>query len=170
MEIALGILVLLCAGLGVVGAIIPMLPGVALSVVALLLSLCSSTPPVSGGEMAIYIALCVAAFVSDYLLPIWMTKRFGGSKSGMWGATIGMLVGFVAFPPFGVIIGPLFGAAMGELINDKENPTRAFKVAIGSFLSFIVSTGIKFIVSLWIFWVLFVEYFAMVKEAVMAMF
>ena len=50
---------------------------------------------------------------------------------------------FFFFPPVGIILGPFFGAVLGELLNDRRDAGKAFLVGIGSFLSFVVGTGIK---------------------------
>ena len=55
----------------------------------------------------------------------------------------GVFAGFFFFPPVGIILGPFFGAVLGELLNDRRDAGKAFLVGIGSFLSFVVGTGIK---------------------------
>ena len=72
-----------------------------------------------------------------------MTRRFGGSRSGAIGATVGVFAGFFLFPPFGIVLGPFFGAVIGELLHDKSDPAKALLIGLGSFLSFIVGTGLK---------------------------
>ena len=71
-----------------------------------------------------------------------MTKIFGGSRPATIGATIGAIAGFL-FGPIGIIVGPFAGAVIGELMNNRNDLNRAIKVGLGSFLSFIVGTGIK---------------------------
>ncbi len=82
----------------------------------------------------------------DYFVPIWGTKKLGGSKSGMWGATFGLIIGIFFFPPFGLIIGPFIGAFVGELIIGKDRQT-AFRSGLGSFLGFVAGTMMKLVVS-----------------------
>lgn len=154
MDIVLCIVALLLAVLGMVGAILPMIPGPALSFVALLVNYFSPNPAIDTKWLFIWLVICVVVSVIDYFLPIYIIKRLGGSKSGLWGATIGMVVGFIAFPPLGIILCPLLGAVMGELMNDKSDTSRALKVGAGSFLAFLLGTGIKFIASLFIVGVL----------------
>ena len=81
----------------------------------------------------------------DYLIPIWGTKAFGGSKAGAIGATVGLVVGLF-FPPFGIIFGPFIGALAGEL-SKNTNHQLALKAAFGSFLGFLSGVLLKFIVS-----------------------
>lgn len=151
MDVVLCIISLLVALVGLMGAIVPIIPGPALSFVAILINYFSPNPAIDTKWLFIWLVICAAVSLVDYLLPIYIIKRLGGSKSGLWGATIGMLVGFVAFPPFGIVLCPLLGAVMGELMNDKSDTSRALKVGAGSFLAFAFGTGLKFVTSLIIF-------------------
>jgi uncharacterized protein YqgC (DUF456 family) len=83
----------------------------------------------------------------DYFLPSLMAKRFGGSRAAAMGSFLGLLAGIFLFPPWGMIIGPFFGAFAGELIHNRTNGGKALKVAFGAFLAFIVGTGAKLIAS-----------------------
>ena len=93
------------------------------------------------------LVIAVVVYILDYIIPVLGTKKFGGSKYGIIGTTVGLVVGLIFLGPFGIIIGPFVGAFIGELIYDNENSNRAFKAAIGSFIGFLFSTGLKFIVS-----------------------
>ena len=95
------------------------------------------------------ITLVIAIFIwfLDYIIPAMGTKKFGGSRAGMIGTSVGLIVGLIAPIPFGIIIGPFIGALIGELINKSEFD-KAVKAAFGSFLGFIASTFIKFIVTI----------------------
>ena len=63
--------------------------------------------------------------------------------AGGIGATVGVFAGFFIFPPIGIILGPFVGAVAGELLNDRGDFPKAILVGFGSFLSFIVGTGLK---------------------------
>ena len=86
-------------------------------------------------------------YVLDYIIPAIGTKRFGGSRSGMIGTTIGLIIGILSPIPFGIIIGPFVGALVGEMIH-RNDMKKALKAAFGSFLGFIASTFLKFIVAI----------------------
>jgi uncharacterized protein len=88
----------------------------------------------------------VLVTVLDYVIPIYGTRKFGGTRYGIWGCTIGLFVG-VFVPPWGLILGPFIGAFVGELIanNNTEN---AWNAALGSFIGFLFGTLLKFIACL----------------------
>lgn len=90
------------------------------------------------------VSIIVAVF--DYLVPIWGTKKFGGSKYGIRGATIGLIVGLFFGPP-GIIIGPFIGAVLGEL-SYKNNFNYAIRAGLGSLIGFMAGIGLKLAVSL----------------------
>jgi uncharacterized protein YqgC (DUF456 family) len=90
------------------------------------------------------IALCI--WFLDYIIPAMGTKRFGGTRYGMIGTTIGLIIGLIAPIPGGIIIGPFVGALVGELINKSDSKT-ATRAAFGSFIGFLTSTFIKFVVA-----------------------
>ena len=79
-------------------------------------------------------------------------KRFGGSKQATTGSTVGLIVGMIFFPPFGLILGAFAGALIGELMHDKENLAKAFRVALSSFVAFVFGTGLKLAASLIMSW------------------
>jgi uncharacterized protein YqgC (DUF456 family) len=83
----------------------------------------------------------------DYIIPAIGTKKFGGSKSGILGTSIGLVFGILAPIPGGIILGPFLGAFIGEMIH-KNDSKIAIKAAFGSFIGFIASTFIKFIVAI----------------------
>jgi len=74
-----------------------------------------------------------------------MAKLFGGTRAGMVGATVGMIAGLFVGGLIGIVVGPFVGAVAGELLNDRERIGQALVVGVGSFLSFLVGTGIKLV-------------------------
>ncbi|WP_340200583.1 DUF456 domain-containing protein [Ascidiimonas sp. W6] len=132
--------------LGLLGSFLPALPGPPLSWVGLLMIHLTSIIPINWWFLGITFIIALIIFVLDYIIPAMGTKRFGGSKAGMIGTSIGLIVGFFTPIPFGILIGAFLGAFIGELIN-KADTGVAIKAAFGSFLGFMTSTFIKFIVS-----------------------
>ena len=126
---------------GIAGSILPILPGPPLSLVGLLLLQLQEEPPFTTNFLLVWTGITIGVVLIDYFIPAYGTKRFGGSKWGVWGTVIGLVVG-IFFSPFGIIIGPLLGALIGELIAGK-NSSQAFKAAIGSFIGFVLGTVLK---------------------------
>ena len=91
-------------------------------------------------------AVALIVTVIDYVVPIWGTRRFGGSKYGMRGATVGLIIGLFLGPP-GIIAGPFIGAVVGELIF-KDDFKYAIKAGFGSLLGFLTGVGLKLAASL----------------------
>ncbi len=151
--IALGILFIIS---GIFGGILPVLPGPPLSYVGLILLHLTERYQFSTNFLIVWGMITVVVYVLDYLIPIWGTKRFGGSKRGVWGSIIGLLVGMFLFPPFGIIVGPFLGAVLGELSSGKQS-REAFRSGLGSFLGFLVGTLLKLIVSGMMAWYFIAE-------------
>lgn len=90
-------------------------------------------------------ALCFVITILDFYLPAAFARGFGGTKAGQTGAVLGMILGMLFFAWIGIILGPPIGAYFGEIMaqGEKKDKRVAFRSAIGSFLAFIVGTGIK---------------------------
>lgn len=128
---------------GLAGSVLPALPGPPLSLIGLLCMHFTSQEEYSWWFIAIWVIIVVVVGVLDYVIPAWGTKKFGGTKWGMWGATAGLIIGGFIIPPIGLILGTLGGAFVGELMNDSSDTKKAMKAALGSLAGFIVGTGIK---------------------------
>ena len=133
--------------LGILGSFLPVLPGPLTSWVGLLIFHLIDVVPINWTFLTITFIIAFGIWILDYIIPAMGTKRFGGSKAGMIGTSVGLIVGLFAPIPGGIIIGPFVGALIGELINKSEFD-KAVKAAFGSFLGFIASTFIKFVVAI----------------------
>ncbi len=143
MDIFLIIVGAICLIVGIVGCIVPALPGVPLSYVGLLCLQLTDRVQFTWQFMLIWLAVTIAVQLLDTFIPIWGTKRMGGSKAGTWGATIGLVVGlFLGI--WGVILGPFVGAVIAELIAGKKTGT-ALKAGLGSFVGILTGTVLKLI-------------------------
>lgn len=131
---------------GVLGSFLPVLPGPPISWAGLLLLYLTKAVPDEYWVLGITLVIAVVVAILDYTIPAKGTKRFGGSSYGIWGTNIGLVVGLIAPIPLGVIIGPFVGALIGELIYDSQDHKRAVKAATGSFVGFLASTFMKFMV------------------------
>lgn len=145
MEALLITFAVIMALVGVLGAVVPMLPGPPLSFVGLLLMWFCEGSGVSPTMLWVSGILMVVITILDYVAPIWLTNVGGGSKQGTYGATIGMFLGLF-FLPWGIVVGPFLGALIGELMAHTATD-KALKVALMSFLAFMLTTGVKLIYS-----------------------
>jgi len=147
LDIILTLLGAILIIVGIVGCIVPVLPGIPLSYVGILLLHFTSQVQFSVEFLIIWGIVVVAVQLLDYYIPIWGTQRFGGGKKGAWGSMIGVVVGMFILPPFGIIIFPFVGAVIGELIDEKE-PRVALKAGFGAFVGFLAGTLLKLVVAL----------------------
>lgn len=131
---------------GILGGVLPALPGPPLSYAGLLCLHFTERYQFSSRFLIIWAVVTAVVAVLDYAIPAWGTRRFGGSKRGVWGSVIGLVIGLFFFPPFGIIIGPFLGAVAGELSAGKDSGA-AMKSGFGSFVGFIAGTLIKLIAS-----------------------
>jgi uncharacterized protein YqgC (DUF456 family) len=137
----------LCIVAGIIGSFVPFLPGPPVSYLGLLLVHLTSRHPFSTGFLLLYAVLTILVIVLDNVIPVYGTKRFRGSTCGTWGSALGLVAGLLFFPPLGIIIGPILGAFLGELIRGR-GARQAFLSAMGSFLGFLAGTAIKVVLSL----------------------
>lgn len=147
MDIFLAIAAVVLSLVGIVGCIVPIIPGTILSFAALLCVYFTPYSTISGTALVVWAVISLAVMLADYLLPGYMARLFGGSRAGSIGATVGMIVGMIFFNVPGVIFGSFVGALVGELLHNPQAKAHALKVGFGSFLSFVVGTGIKLVAS-----------------------
>lgn len=129
---------------GLLGAVIPVLPGTIVSFLGLVFVYLASWSEITNTQLIVWGVISFVIIILDYLLPGYFSKLFGGSKRGIMGANIGVFLG-IFFGPIGIIAAPFVGAFIGELLNDSTDKSKAFKVACGSFISFLAGTGLKLI-------------------------
>ena len=143
LDIILIVVAIACLLVGIIGCIVPVLPGPPISWLSLLLlkftNIYGSGIPWSW--LIIWGIIVIVVTILDYCIPGWGIKKAGGSKTGIWGGTIGIIIGLF-FAPWGIILGPFIGALIGELCIGKGH-VRSFRSASGAFLGFLLSTGIK---------------------------
>ena len=147
MDTLLSILAVVCGLTGVAGCFLPVLPGPPVAFLGLLLVHWTDYALFSGEYLALWAVLTGAVTLAEYLLPAWITGRLGGSRQATRGAAIGTVAGLF-FMPWGLVLGPFAGAFIGEMLHDRTDNVRAFRVAFGSFLAFVLCTGLMLVVSL----------------------
>jgi len=137
-------------GVGILGCFVPILPGPPLAFIGLWIQQIKSQEPFSTKFLWLWAGITLLVTAMDYWVPVYSTKKFGGSKYGIWGCTIGLFLG-LWMGPFGIIMGPFLGAFIGEILAYK-NSGNAFQAAIGSFIGFLFSTLLKLIACLVMLW------------------
>lgn len=141
--IGLGVILIIT---GLLGCVLPILPGPPLSYLGLLMLHFTARYEFSGNFLVLWGLITAFVYGLDYVIPVWGTKKFGGSKRGVWGSIIGMFAGFFFFPPIGIILCPFIGAVIGEFSVGKDSAA-AFKSGFGSFIGFFAGTIFKVIAS-----------------------
>lgn len=131
---------------GIFGSFLPVLPGVSISWLGLVLLYFTNAVPANYWVLGITLVVTLVISILDYIIPARGTKKFGGSSYGIWGTNIGLLIGIFTPIPFGFIIGAFAGAFIGELIYDSKDHHRALKAATGSFIGFLASSFLGFVV------------------------
>ena len=155
MESFVIIIAILLGVIGIAGSILPGLPGTPVSWVGLLLLYIWGPVEMQVKTLIIWGVIVAIVSVVDYVVPMWLTKATGGSKYAERGALIGLIAG-IFLTPIGMVMGSFLGAFIAEKEWGKQTSEGALKAAAGSFLGFILGTGIKTIVSVLILWRIFV--------------
>ncbi|MTD29967.1 DUF456 domain-containing protein [Planomicrobium sp. YIM 101495] len=144
MDILAWILILLCFAIGFVGLIYPIIPAVLFILGGFVVyGLFYSFADLPWWFWLIQTLFVVLLFGADTIANLFGVKRFGGSKAGMWGSTIGLIFGPFIIPIFGILIGPFAGAILAELIFNKTKLKQAVMSGVGSVVGFITSVFTK---------------------------
>ena len=145
------IFAILFAIAGIVGSVVPGIPGPPLSWIGMLLVFFADKvgdrpEPMTLAVLLIWLAITVIVSILDYIIPAKVTRLTGGHKAASTGALIGLFVGMF-LTPVGVIAGSLGGAFLGELLVTNKGVWSAFKAGAGAFLGFMLGIGLKLCVS-----------------------
>lgn len=149
--ITVGVVVLFL--LGLVGALHPAIPGPAFVLGGYALASTLSDSQIEGSDILLVTGITVLVFAIDFMVPPYISKKMGGSKTANRGTLVGTIIG-VVFMPFGfisIILGPVIGALVGELMAGSDTH-KSFKVAFGAFLGFVLGVGIKMAFAGYYFW------------------
>ena len=134
--------------LGLVGCFAPLVPGPPMSFLALLILHFSNSISFSTNFLLMWAVIVILVTLLEYFIPILGSKKFGGSTAGSWGASIGMFLGLLFFPPMGLLIGTILGALVGEMYVAKSDLPMAIKAAMGALVGFVFGATIKLTVCL----------------------
>lgn len=162
MSTLLIILAFVCLLTGIVAVFTPFPPAVPMAWLGLLLARLGGVP-LSTSLLVWSAVIGVVLMVLDYMLPLLTTRRFGGSKWGVWGCTIGLLIAVVGLPfgptgLVGVFFWPFAGAFVGELLKQRSF-TPALRAAVGSFLGIMAGSFAKVLYALVLLVILIVNLF-----------
>jgi len=147
MEVFLAIVGVVLILIAIVGCFLPVLPGPPIAYVALLLAQVGPNVPFTMKFMIIMAAIVAVVTLLDYMIPALGAKQWGGSRYGIIGAMIGVLLGFLILPPFGFLIFPFLGALVGELLQGTKSD-KALKSALGTLVGLLFGSILKFSVTL----------------------
>ncbi len=140
--LALGITLII---IGLIGCVVPVLPGPPISFLGVVSLHYTQWGGFDSDLLWTLGSIAVIVTLLDFIVPIWGTKKFGGSRAGIWGASIGLMVGLF-FGPLGIIFGPFLGALVGEFTKHSDS-NKAFVAALGSLFGLLLGVGLKLIAS-----------------------
>jgi uncharacterized protein len=147
MEIVYWSLIAILFIVAFVGLVYPIIPSVIFLIAGFLLyGVFFSFEPFHWLFWVIQGLFVILLFVADYIANMIGIKKYGGSKAGIWGSTIGLIFGPFIIPVLGILIGPFIGAIAAELIFNKRNFTDSIKIGFGSVIGFISSVVTKTII------------------------
>lgn len=132
--------------LGLLGSMIPGLPGPPLSYIGILLIHFFAGTQFSTSFLLTWAVIVILVFLLDYFMQVWGVKKFGGGRKAIIGTFLGLFMGLF-FPPIGLLLGPFCGAFIGALLEVRGDNNRALKVAVGSFIGFVTGTILKLVIS-----------------------
>ncbi len=139
--------VVILFALGILGIVIPALPGVGFIFAGTLLyAIVTGFEVISGWIIFLFAVMTGAAIAADYAAGILGAKKYNASKYGIIGSIVGLIVGFFFSIP-GIILGPLVGAVVFEMIGGRDSRD-AMRAGWGTFVGFIGGMVFKVVVGL----------------------
>jgi uncharacterized protein YqgC (DUF456 family) len=143
LDVAIVVFGLILALAGIIGCILPIIPGPIFSFLALiLLSWTKNWQVFSLTFLIVMGSLTALLMVLDYIAPALGAKKYGASKSGLWGSVIGMVIGIFFIPPWGMIVGAFVGALIGEILAGKSGK-KALRAGWGILIGNVLVIGLK---------------------------
>lgn len=132
---------------GLIGCVVPVIPGPPFSWAGILVLYLWGGDEVSMRFLLVWLVVTIVVTVLDYVVPAYFTRITGGSKAAGRGSLVGLFVGLIFFPPFGMIVGSFAGALLAEMFINGTSFSASFKPALGSFLGFLAGTFMKLVCS-----------------------
>lgn len=132
---------------GLLGAIIPIVPGLPIIwFAALCFALLTNFKFIGAHFLIWWAAITLVITVLQHLFSVYGAKKLGASRWGMVGAFLGMIAGIFTFTIWGVILGPLVGAIAFELMGGRQF-SQALRSGFGTFVGFLFGTITQLIAS-----------------------
>ncbi|MFF2754305.1 DUF456 domain-containing protein [Psychrobacillus sp. NPDC058041] len=147
MEIVGWILIIACFIIAFIGTFYPIIPSVVFMILGYIIyGLFFSFAELNWLFWIIQLLFVVLLFSADMAANAFGVKKFGGTKAGMWGSSIGLILGPFVIPVAGILIGPFLGAIIAELVITRKGLKQAIKSGIGSLVGFLTSSVAKIII------------------------
>lgn len=128
---------------GLLGTILPILPGAILIYGGMLLyGFMTKFATLDTNFFLLQALVLVLVFSVDFVASAAGTRRFNGSKQAAWGAIIGTILGLIFFGPLGIVIGPFLGAVVAELVRGIQI-NQAIRVGFGTLVGILGGTVLK---------------------------
>jgi len=134
--------------LGFIGSFAPVIPGPITAWLGLLILHQTSFLNPNVQFLVITFIVAIGVFILDYFIPMIGAKKFEGTRWGVIGSTVGLIIGLIFLGPLGILMGAFFGALVGELVHDSSNHRTALLAAFGSLIGFLTGVLLKFSVTL----------------------
>ncbi|MCW2278906.1 DUF456 domain-containing protein [Heliophilum fasciatum] len=133
---------------GVLGTVLPVLPGIPLIFIAMVgYGYAEGYQQMSLAFLGVNLLIVLISLALDYAGTAWGARRFGATSSGATAAAVGGLVGVLVLGPFGLVLGPFLGAIGGEVLQGRKLED-ALEAGIGTMLGLAGASAIRFILSL----------------------
>ncbi|WP_342472654.1 DUF456 domain-containing protein [Metasolibacillus sp. FSL H7-0170] len=143
MDIIAWVLIIACFITSFIGLVYPIIPSVLFIAAGFIVYGVFYTFSLPWWFWVIEVLFVALLFAADTIANLISVKKFGGSKAGMWGSTIGLLIGPFVIPFAGILIGPFLGAVIGEIVVERTTLKQAVRTGVGSVIGFLTSVAAK---------------------------
>lgn len=140
---------------GLAGILIPGLPSLPLIFLGILIyAAFTHFTTITLSTIIFFAFLTLLATGLSYVAGLIGAKKLGATRYGLWGGLIGLLIGLI-FSPFGlfsIILGPLLGTIIGEMIGGKQ-ALESSKIGLGTLVGYLAAIIIDLIIAGWMIFI-----------------